>query len=244
MVSAVVASAIVCEVNLSGLARGLSTGVDFMLGMFPPEWEAVPGMLWPALTTVLLALIATPLAVVISLLVALAGAANVGPGWLRVVARTLMATERALPDTVVALFFVAALGPGPAAGIIALALGSIGMLGKLFADSIEELEPGIVESLQSVGASKMQIIRYAVLPEVLPSVIANSLFRFEINIRNSALLGAVGAGGIGYVLNEAMNLLEYRRASTAIVLTVALVFITERASHLLRKRLLKGGSLQ
>jgi phosphonate transport system permease protein len=124
------------------------------------------------------------------------------------------------------------------AGIIALALGSIGMLGKLFADAMEEIDPRLLESIECVGGSRLQVLRYGILPSVLPSLIANSLFRFEINIRSAALLGMVGAGGIGYELSQSMALLEYRRATVAIAVTLTLVFLTERSSAFLRNRIM------
>lgn len=238
-------SAWACDVHFGGLLKGMQVASQrFLLKLFPPDWSAFPEMVVPALVTIGLALIATPLAVVVSFFVALAGTGTIAPRWLRTAARTLMATERALPDTIVALFFVAAFGIGAPAGIVALALGSIGMLGKLFADAMEEVEPAILESLETVGATRTQIIRYAIVPEVLPSIIANSLFRFEINIRNSALLGAVGAGGIGYQLSQAYQLLEYRRMTTAILVTIILVFATERLSEYLRQRVLQKGKLK
>jgi phosphonate transport system permease protein len=148
-----------------------------------------------------------------------------------------MSIERATPDIIVAFFFVAAFGIGPMAGIIALALGSIGMLGKLFADAMEEVDPRLLQALACTGASRAQVLRYGILPVVLPSMIANSLFRFEINIRSAALLGMVGAGGIGYELSQAMALLEYPRATVAIAVTLGLVFLTERLSGYLRQRI-------
>ena len=152
--------------------------------------------------------------------------------------------ERALPEIIMLLLLVAALGVGPFPGVMALAIGSIGMLGKLLADAIEEIDPRVLESVESVGATRWQVIRHAVLPEVMPALLANSIFRFEVNIRASVLLGAVGAGGIGFELNKAMNMLEYERVSVAILVTLALVFTAERGSDFLRRRVLDGGKLK
>lgn len=231
-------SALGCEVTFDRFWKGLEVGAGLMVSFFPPAWGAIVDMLYPALETLLLAVIATPMAVVVSFGVGLLGASNVSRGWMRTSARFLMSAERATPDIIVAFFFVAAFGIGPMAGIIALALGSIGMLGKLFADAMEEIDPRLLEAIECVGASKFQVLRYGILPTVLPSIVANSLFRFEINIRSAALLGMVGAGGIGYELSQAMALLEYQRATVAIVVTVALVFLAERVSGFLRNRIL------
>ena len=117
------------------------------------------------------------------------------------------------------------------------------MLGKLVADAIEEIDPGTVDSVACVGATHSQVIRYAVLPQIVPSLLANTMFRFEVNIRASVLLGSVGAGGIGYELTLAMGQLEYSKATIAAFISFVLVFLSERGSDLLRSRLLAGGSL-
>jgi phosphonate transport system permease protein len=231
-------SALGCEVSFNRFWKGLRVGVNLIASFFPPEWGAFGEMVRPALVTLFQALIATPIAVLVSFFVALLGANNIMNNHVRSGARSLMAAERALPDIIVAFFFVAAFGIGPMAGIIALALGSIGMLGKLFADAMEEIDSRFLESLECCGATKSQVLRYGIIPMILPSMIANSLFRFEINIRSAALLGMVGAGGIGYELSEAMGLLEYQRATVAITVTVIMVFIVERISAFLRHRII------
>ena len=189
LVGLIYAAALGCEVSFNRFWKGVQVGGDLLSGFFPPQWAAFAEMLAPALETLLLAAIATPLAVVVSFFVALLGAENVRGGWVRAAARGLMSVERATPDIIVAFFFVAAFGIGPMAGIIALALGSIGMLGKLFADAMEEVDPRLLSALECTGATRGQVLRYGILPEILPSLIANSLFRFEINIRAAALLG-------------------------------------------------------
>lgn len=236
----VYASAIGCEVSFDQLGKGMSVAGVLLASFFPPEWESIGEMSYAALETLFLAVIATPLAVIVSFIAALLSAKNVTPGLPRALARFGLASERALPDIIVAFFFVAAFGVGPMAGIIALTLGSVGMLGKLFADAMEEIDPKLLEGLACTGAGQLHILRYGILPTVLPSVIANSLFRFEINIRSAALLGMVGAGGIGYELSQAMALLDYPRASVAIAVTLALIFATERLSEALRHKLMQS----
>ncbi len=149
-----------------------------------------------------------------------------------------------MPDLIVILLFVAIVGLGPFPGVMALAVSSIGMLGKLFADSIEEIDPKPLESLTAAGATKAQIIRYAVLPQVVPSFIANTLYRFDVNIRLSIFLGVVGAGGIGFELIMAMRLLEYREAMAAIVVILILIVLCEKISDLLRRQVLGQEVLQ
>ncbi len=151
--------------------------------------------------------------------------------------RFLLTIERALPEVIILLLLISALGMGPFPGVVALSLGCIGMLGRLFADAIEEINPRVLESIASVGANKLQIIRYGVIPEVYPSIISNTLFRFEVNIRLSILMGAVGAGGIGYELFHAFNILKYERATAIILVILTLIFLTEKLSDYLRKKL-------
>jgi phosphonate transport system permease protein len=233
-----------CGVSVGSLAQGLTKGVEVLGFFFPPEWASLPELLVPACVTILLAAVATPLGLALSLIFGLAGARNLAPAWLRLPARVVIAVERALPEIIVLLLLVAALGVGPFPGVMALAIGSIGMLGKLLADAIEEIDPRVLESVASVGASRWQVIRHAVLPEVLPALLGHAIFRFEVNLRASVLLGAVGAGGIGFELNKAMSLLEYERAMMAVLVTLALVFGAERISDLLRRKVLEGGRLK
>jgi len=239
----VVVSARLCKVDLAEFVPGLAKGVEVLRFFFPPDWSSLQEMVGPALVTVLLAAVATPLGVLLSFFFGLAGARNLSPGWLRSTARTLIGVERALPEIIVLLLLVAALGVGPFPGVLALAIGSVGMLGKLFADAIEELDAKVLESVGSVGATHSQIIRFAVLPEVMPALLSHSIFRFEVNLRASVLLGAVGAGGIGFELQKAMALLEYERAMMAVLVTLLLVFGAERISDYLRRRVLDGGKL-
>lgn len=233
-----------CEVNLGDLTKGIGRGLTMLGLFFPPAWRAFPDMIEPAMVTVLLAATATPLGALCSIAFGLAAARNVSPRWLRTTTRAVIALERGLPEIVILLILVAAFGIGPFAGVIALVIGSIGMLGKLVGDAVEEIDPRTVESVACVGATHAQVIRYAVLPQVLPSLLATSMFRFEVNIRASVLLGAVGAGGIGYELSTAMSQLEYSKATSAAVVSFVLVLVAERCSDLLRSKVLARGYLQ
>jgi len=239
----IVVSAHLCQVRLDDLPGNLAKGFEVLRFFFPPDWSSLRELAGPALVTLLLAALATPLGVILSLFFGLAGARNLAPNWLRTISRTLIGVERALPEIIVLLLLVAALGVGPFPGVIALAIGSVGMLGKLFADAIEEVDPKVLESVACVGATRWQVIRHAVLPEVMPALLANAIFRFEVNIRASVLLGAVGAGGIGLELSKAMSLLEYERAMMAVLVTLLLVFGAERISDFLRAKVMDGGRL-
>lgn len=235
---AVAASAYLSEVSLTDLRRGILKGLSLLTLFFPPDWSACKDMLQPALVTLVICLVATPIGAAFSIVFGLAAARNIAPEWLRLTARTVIAVERGLPEIVILLVLVAAFGLGPFAGVMALAIGSIGMLGKLLADAIEEIDPRVLDAVAAVGATPWQVIRHAVLPEVLPALVANSIFRFEVNVRASVLLGAVGAGGIGYELDAAINQLEYSRATMAVLMILLLVFLSERASDWVRSKVL------
>jgi phosphonate transport system permease protein len=204
--------------------------------MFPPAWKTFPDLAGPALETVQIAFVGTALGACLSLAVGLAAAHNINSNrLLRNTVRTFLSAERALPDLIVVLFFVAIVGLGSFPGVMALVAGSIGMLGKLFADAIEEVDPRPVESMVAIGATKAQVIRYAVLPQVLPSLIANTLYRFEVNIRMSIFLGVVGAGGIGFNLVVFLRLLKYQEAMAAILTILILVTLCEKLSERVRR---------
>lgn len=232
-----------CRVDWAELASGIPAGLHFLSFMFPPDLAVLAEMVKPALDTVLFAFLATLFGAFLSFGLALAAAANVAPPWLRHTARLLIAFERALPEIIILLLLVAALGLGPFPGVVALSLGCVGMLGRLFADAIEEVNPRALESIASVGANKLQVIAYGIIPKVLPSLIANTIFRFEVNIRLSVLLGAVGAGGIGYEMFRAFSLMQYEQATTAILVTLALVFLSERLSTFLRRKITPQATL-
>ena len=230
------------DFSMLNLLDGIPKGAQFVMDIFPPDWSAFQDLVMPALETIILALLATVVGSILSVLFAIAGSNNIAPSWLKAISRTIMAMERALPEIIIILPLIAALGLGYFAGVIALSIGCIGMLGKLFADAIEEIPDSITDSLKMTGASQAQVIWFAVLPEVTNSIINNTIFRFEVNIRLSVLLGAVGAGGIGYELYFAFQMLDYNRMTAAIIIILILVIGSERLSSLLRKYINEGST--
>ncbi|GAB1857659.1 phosphonate ABC transporter, permease protein PhnE [Flavobacteriaceae bacterium MHTCC 0001] len=237
-------SALSCNVSLKAFTKGIIDGIAFLGELFPPDLNVLPEMIYPAIETIMISFLATIFGAILSFIFALAGAANLSPKWLKAISRFFMATERALPEIIIILLLVAALGLGPFPGVVALAIGCLGMLGRLFSDAIEEVNPKTIEAVQSSGATKMQVIQYVIIPEILPSLISNTLFRFEINTRLSVLLGAVGAGGIGYEIYYSFQLLEYERATTAILVVLLLVFMSEKVSDYFRKIILSNTKLK
>ena len=150
-------------------------------------------------------------------------------------ARGVISLTRSVPDLVWALLFVTAVGLGPFPGALALGVHSIGMLGRLFAEVIEDMDMGPVEALTLTGASRLQVFAHAVVPGVLPSLLGIALYRFDENLRSSLVLGFVGAGGIGFFLLTAMNLFQYQTVAFLLIVTFVLVTCAERMSAYLRR---------
>jgi len=164
-----------------------------------------------------------------------------GRGWLVFAARRLLEFCRTVPDIVFALIFVVAFGLGPLPGVLALALHTAGALGKQFFETTENIDMKPVEGLRSVGATYVQVIRYAALPQVLASFASFALLRFEINVRGATVLGFVGAGGIGQDLMEAIRKFYYSDVSAILVLIIAVVMTIDIATQYLRRALLSEG---
>jgi phosphonate transport system permease protein len=244
LVVSVEGAALVCGASFQKLQEGLVSSAAFLFHMFPPDWMAFTEMIDPAFQSIVIAFLGTVFGAVMSLILALLAASNISLRWIRNATRFAIGFERSLPELIILLLLVAAFGLGAMPAILTLAVGCIGMMGKLLADAIEEIDPITIESLQSVGANKMQVIVFGVLPQIMPSIISFALFRFEFNIRLSVILGAVGAGGIGYELDYAFNTLEYHRALTALLVILVMVFSTERLSYLLRTRIKIAGVLK
>lgn len=226
-----------CKIDFSDFGEGLLNGTFFLSRMFPPDWAAFPEMIQPTFDTLMLAFLGTIFGTILSLFVAFFASANISNRRIRNITRSLISIERSIPELFILLILITAFGLGAIPAIIAIALGCVGMLGKLLADAIEDIPPTLMESVASIGANKLQIITFVVLPEILPNLISYALFRFEINIRLSVLLGAIGAGGIGYELENSFSLLEYHRAFSALIIVLVLVFSIERLSSFLRKKL-------
>jgi len=154
--------------------------------------------------------------------------------------RQILNVARGINEIIFALIFVAAVGLGPFAGVLALSLHGAGMLGKFFAEAVEEVDSGPVEALRATGASSLQTILFAVVPQALPAWIAATLYRFEVNLRASTILGMVGAGGIGFELYSSMKLFQYQDTAACVIVILALVMSADYLSSRLRARILEG----
>lgn len=227
------------EFSLERLWDGSEHMKDFLSRMFPPDFEVFDKVLRDTLLTIQLAWISTVFAALLSIPVGFFAASNTElfPG-LRSFTRVALNANRAIDSLILALFFVSAVGLGPFAGTLALSIHSVGMLGKMFSDAIESVDPGPIEALESTGASKLSVWRWAIWPQVLPHFISHFLFRFELNVRVAVVLGLVGAGGIGFLLNQYMRLFQYQKASMVLFVILVLVMSVDFVSAKLRKSVL------
>jgi phosphonate transport system permease protein len=231
--------ALAIGVDLRSLAEGIPNIIDFIVCMFPPELSILPRLVGPAVQTVQMAFLGTLVAAMISFPLAMLAARNITSSKLaRNLSKGLIAVTRTVPDIIFALIFISAVGLGPFPGVLAISIHSVGMLGKLYAESIEEIDPHPVEALEAVGADKVQTIIHAVIPQVMPSFIADTLYRLDINVRSSVVLGLVGAGGIGFELIYDMRLFRYRELASVLFITFVIIILTERISDRLRQRVI------
>jgi len=231
-------SVLVVQARPQDLFTGAHGIADILARSWPPDFSQASAMAWPALETIDIAFFGTIVAVILALPVATLAARNTSPAWpLYALARTVIAFARAVPDLVWALVFVTAVGLGPFPGALALSVHSLGMLGRLFAEVIEDMDMGPVEALTMTGAGRLQVFAHAVVPSVLPSLFGIALYRFDENLRSSLVLGFVGAGGLGFQLLTAMNLFQYRTVSMLLLIIFVLVIAAERLSAALRQRM-------
>ena len=170
--------------------------------------------------------------------IAIGAARNVSPAPVYFVCRTIIAVSRSLQEVIIAIFFVAMFGFGPFAGFLTLTFATIGFMAKLLAEDMEEIQASQLEALRSTGAGYLQILDFAILSQVLPRLIGLSLYRLDINFRESAVIGIVGAGGIGATLNTAMDRYEFDSAAAIILIIIVIVMLTEYLSGWLRRKML------
>lgn len=208
--------------------------------MVPPLFTDLPRSTVLVLETFMIAVAGTAMAVVISVPVAYLAASNTTRGKRYAqLARGFIVSTRAVPDIVFALVFVRALGIGPLPGVLAVGIHSVGMVAKLFADAIEESDPGPLEAMKATGAGRVQSFTASVLPRVVPSWVSTTLYRLDINVRNSVVLGFVGAGGVGFELQARLRALHYRSSLAMIILIFVLIVAVEYFSSATRRTILQ-----
>ena len=229
---------IVVEARPQDLITGIHGMADLIWRAIPPDFSKLQAAAWPTLQTIDIALFGTLVGIIIAVPFAVLAAANMTPSrYAYYAARGVIGFTRAVPDLVWALLFVTAVGLGPFPGGLALGVHSIGMLGRLFAETIEQMDMAPIHALELTGARRIQVFRHGIIPSILPSLLGISLYRLDENIRSSLVLGFVGAGGIGFQLLTAMNLFQYQEVSLLLIIIFVIVLAAERVSAALRERL-------
>ena len=203
--------------------------------MVPPKWSYIYKLIRPVWDTINIATLGTVIAMIIAVPVAFCAARNTTPhSTVRVVALFIIVSSRSVNSLIWALMLVFILGPGVLAGTIAIGLRSIGFCAKLIYESIEEIDENQVEAIKATGASNLQRMTYGILPQVLPTIAGVGIYRWDINIRESTILGLVGAGGIGLQLSASINTLAWTQVSTILLVILVTVFISEWVSAKVR----------
>lgn len=218
------------RISLASIGRALGRFQAF-------DWRLVPDLLVPALETVVMATLATLLGLVLAIPVAWLGANNISPlgrvtyGF----GRALMTLSRSIHEIVWGLLFVAAVGLGALAGILAMSLRSIGFISKMVAEAIEDVDTGPIEAVRATGANRFQILMFAIVPQVLPVVLGSIIFEWDVNVRRSTIMGLVGAGGLGLALHRQITAYNYGGIVAVIATILGIILIGEVSSTYARK---------
>jgi phosphonate transport system permease protein len=226
------------DVNWARLAEGTARGARLLTGFFQPNFtsrwgDIVQGMQESLTMTVT----STAVGILISIPIGIGAARNLSPLPVYLFCRAIIAVSRTFQEVIVAILFVAMVGFGPFAGFLTLSFATIGFLAKLLAEDIEDIDAVQAEAIRATGASWLQLVNYAVQPQVMPRLIGLSMYRIDINFRESAVVGIVGAGGIGATLNTALSRYEYDTAAAILIIIIVIVMIAEYSSSVIRKRI-------
>lgn len=225
------------EVNWARAAEGLARGARFLSGFLPPDFttkrEDILAGLAESLT---MTVVATALGIVLAIPVALGGARNLAPLPIYLFCRAIIAVSRTFQEIIIAIVFVAMVGFGPLAGMLTLAFATIGFMAKLLAEDIEEIEAAQAEAIRATGSGWFQWIAWGVLPQIRPRLIGLSAYRLDINFREGAVLGLVGAGGIGDTLNTSFDRYEFDTAAAVLLVIIVIVLACEYSSGWIRRK--------
>jgi phosphonate transport system permease protein len=225
------------SLNLQTLGSSWPYVLDLGRRLFPPNLSVLDVAFKSLVETVQMSLWGTTIGALISLPIALASAHNAAPLPLQWGANLLQNMVRSVPSIILGLVFVSATGLGAPAGTMALSIYTIGYLAKFFQEAIESIDPRSLDSLVTIGAKPLQILRYGIIPQVMPLILGYTLWMFEYNIRAASVLGVVGAGGIGFQLKSYIDGFEYQKATTMMLVLLVVVTIIDFFSSKLRQRL-------
>lgn len=225
------------EFDLERIARGLPKAGDMLAQMMPPDFARWQLLLDGLVESLQMAIVATAAGAVVSIPIGLGAAVNVAPGPIYYLARAYVGLSRTFPEVLIAIFFVKAFGFGVFAGVLTLFIASTGFVGKLLAEEIEAIDPGQVDAIRATGAGPGKILLFGILPQVMPRYIGLCIYRLDINLRESTILGIVGAGGVGAVLYNSFARYEYDFSAAILLAIIAVVLVAEWASGVARARI-------
>jgi phosphonate transport system permease protein len=232
---------VVSESSAEALRRAPGRIWTLVGALFPPDWSAAGSTFDKILESLYIAWIGTMIGALFSFPLALVAATNIAPRWLATPVRGMLSGIRAFPELVLAVVLIPSFGLGAFTGTLAIGLHSIGTLGKLTSEVVEGIDEGPLEAMQASGGDKLSQIRYGVLPQAMPTILAYWLYRFEINVRASAVLGVVGAGGVGAELVGRLRFrADWPKAGTVLILTVVTVLVIDAISGAIRRRIISG----
>lgn len=223
-------------VNWPRVWEGIPRGARFLAAFFPPDFvtrlseitDGIAESLW-------MTVVATAIGIALSVPVGIGAAKNIAPAPVYYFCRAVLAVARSFQEIILAIFFVKLFGFGPFAGVVTLSFATIGFYGKLLAEDIEDMDASQAEAVRATGASWLQWLNYGVQPQVMPRMIGLGLYRFDINFRESAVIGIVGGGGIGATLNTAFDRYEFDSAAAILLVIITIVMICEYGSGYLRR---------
>lgn len=231
-------SAIEIQIGAERFLRGVDAGRELLSSMLPPT--ATPRqrdlIVSGVLESFAIANVATLLGILVSLPIAFMASENIAPQPVYYVGRFIISVSRAFHELVIAIVAVIALGFGPLAGVVALVFNTVGFYAKLLAEEIEDMDAGQVEAIRATGGSRLQVLLYGVIPQVMPRIVGLTVYRWDINIRKSTIIGIVGAGGIGLTLLNSFQRYDYGFGLSIILVIVAIVMIGEGVSSVVRRR--------
>ena len=212
--------------------------LDILSRMLPPDFSNLKELIYAMVETIEIAIIGTFIAILLSIPLGLFSARNLAPNYfVYIICKTIVIFFRAIPEFIIAMILVIAIGFGAMPGVLALGLHTMGFLAKFYAEDIEHINKGPIDALKSSGASKSQIISFGVIPQILPAFVANNLYILDRNVRMATMLGIVGAGGIGYELQSSFRMFEYQKVSAIIILIFFTIFVIDHISSWIRAKI-------
>ncbi len=224
------------EVNWVRLWEGLPRGGRFFAAFFPPDFTSRWGDISEGiLESLWMTVVSTVIGIAISIPIGIGAAKNIAPAAVYYFCRAILAVSRSFQEIILAIFFVKLFGFGPFAGVVTLSFATIGFYGKLLAEDIEDMDATQAEAVRASGAGWLQWINYGVQPQVMPRMIGLGLYRFDINFRESAVVGIVGGGGIGATLDTAFNRYEFDSAAAILLIIIGIVMLVEYSSGFIRR---------